>query len=491
VRETHWYDYVRINIYWLGLTMIAQTNGLIVPLLVQRFVGPAQQGTAFGRLRLYTLMVALLAQALMGMLSDHNTSRWGRRRPFILAGTLVNIGCVLAVVASPSYWFLFAVIMASQVASNIAHAGEQGLIPDLVPEDRRGRFSGVKSIMELLPVILVAFTVGPLVANGQMWLAVAVAVSILFVAMLVTMLVPEQPLEERPGELDWRPFGRLVAMTLVFLLVILGTGTAVEQVGALLGEDVSAPVLIAVMGIAGLLAIVIAVVVGVWASVRISIGAEEVRRAPSFPWWVVNRLAFFVGTTNLSGFGVYFLQARLGIEGEAAAGPISQLMMIVGIMILLFAFPSGWLADRIGRKRLVALSGIVAAAGAAVIVFAPSLAAMYVGGALIGIATGTFFTTNWALGTDLVPKEKAGRYLGISNLAGAGAGAVGAYVGGPIADYLTARVPQLPGVGYVLIFGIYGVLFLVSAIVLVAVHEDWVRPAAPQPDVGAVLFPSE
>ena len=63
---------------------------------------------------------------------------------------------------------------------------------------------------------------------------------------------------------------------------------------------------------------------------------------------------------------------------------------------------------------------------------------------MVGAATGVFFTTNWALGTDLVPKEAAGRYLGISNLAGAGAGAVGAYIGGPIADYFTVHVPQSP-----------------------------------------------
>ena len=77
---------------------------------------------------------------------------------------------------------------------------------------------------------------------------------------------------------------------------------------------------------------------------------------------------------------------------------------------------------------------------------------IYIGGSLIGIATGFFFTANWALGTRIVPQAEAGRYLGISNLAGAGAGAVGAYIGGPIADYLTVRLPEVPGAGYVLLF---------------------------------------
>ena len=473
MKRLYWYDYITINIYWLGLTTISQSNGLIVPLMVQKFVGPEQQGAAFGRLRLYTLMVALLVQALMGLLSDRSTLRWGRRRPFILVGTLLNMASLVAIGASPGYWFLFGAVMLSQIASNIAHGAEQGLIPDLVPEDRRGRFSGFKSVMELLPVVIVALTIGKLIAAGQMWAGILVATGILFLSMAITMFVHEEPLRKPPGPLDWEPFGRLVAMTLVFLVVILGLGEGVEGIGRLLDNVDSVTTLLVVMGIAGLLAMVVAVVVGVWASVRISIGGEAARRCPSFTWWVINRLAFLVGVNSLSSFAVYFLQARLGLKGEAAAGPASQLMMIVGILILVCALPSGWLADRMGRKRLVALSGIVAAVGVLVLVLAPSMTVIYVGGCIVGAATGTFFTANWAMGTDVVPKEEAGRYLGISNLAGAGAGAVGGYIGGPIADYFTVHVPQSPGLGYLLIFAIYAALFLLSAIVLIRVRETW------------------
>jgi MFS family permease len=477
MKRIRWYDYLTINIYWLGLTTASQTNGLIQPLLIQRFVGEEQQGAAYGNLRLYTLMVALLVQALAGMLSDRSTSRWGRRRPFILIGTLLNIVCLVAMGASPGYWFLFGVAVLSQIASNTAHGAEQGLIPDLVPEDRRGLFSGVKSVMDLLPVIIVAFTIGRLIAAGRMWTGIIVEVGILFLAMAVTMLVREEPLRESPERMNWEPFGRLVGMTVVFLVVILGLGKTVQWIGRLFSSAGSLFVLLIVMGVAGLLAMAIAVVVGVWASVRISIGSEGLRRSPSFSWWVVNRLAFLVGATNLSTFAVYFLQARLGIKGEEAAGPASQLMMVVGVLILLCALPSGWLADRIGRKRLVWLSGIVAAIGTLVLIASPNMAVIYVGGCLVGAATGTFFTTNWALGTDIVPKEEAGRYLGISNLAGAGAGAVGAYIGGPIADYFTIHAPQSPAIGYLLIFAIYGVLFLLSALVLVRVQEHAFRTA--------------
>jgi MFS family permease len=161
----------------------------------------------------------------------------------------------------------------------------------------------------------------------------------------------------------------------------------------------------------------------------------------------------------------------LNLPGGKAAGPTGTLMQIVGVFILVFALLSGWLAVRFSRKWLVAIAGIVAALGILIVVLAPNLTIIYVGGFFIGAAAGVFYTTNWALGTELVPKEEAGRYLGISNLAGAGAGAVGAYIGGPIADFLTARVPGAPDLGYTLLFVIYGVLFLLSVVVLAKVKE--------------------
>ncbi|TET85717.1 MAG: MFS transporter [Anaerolineales bacterium] len=476
-RAPRWYDYITINIYWMGLTTLSQTNGLIFPLLVQGFVGEETKGTFFGTLRLWSLMVALLMQAFWGMLSDRSTSRWGRRRPFIFGGTLADLVFIVAIGLSAGlmgmtgYWFLFIVAVLLQISSNAAHGAQQGLIPDLAPEDKRGRFSGVKAVLEIpIPVILVAFAIGPLIAAGNMWGGILAAMGVLTLCMLLTMLVPEQPLQEAPKKFDWAPFLRLVFMTGLFTAIILGLGELVKVIGRLTEGIGPLSTLIIVVGGVGLVAMAIAIALGVWASVRISIG-EAAQRNPSFTWWVVNRLAFLVGTTNLSGFAVYFLQGRLGYAEERAAGPASQLMMVVGLFILISALPSGWLSDKFGHKRLVALSGVVASLGTLIIILTTSLTIIYIGGCIIGVATGLFFTANWALGTELVPKNEAGRYLGISNLAGAGAGAVGAYIGGPIADLFTVRVPEVPGLGYVLLFSIYGILFLLSAVALTQVKK--------------------
>ncbi len=321
-----------------------------------------------------------------------------------------------------------------------------------------------------IPLILVSFTIGRLIGKGNLWAGLLIAMGVLAVSMLLTMLVPEKPLKETPPPLNWEPFLRLAGMAGVFTAIILGTGEVVKFVSGLLDGIESPTVLFIVMGLVGLAGMAVAVALGVWLSVRISVG-EGATRNPSFTWWVVNRLAFLVGAINLSTFAVFFLQARLGYEREAAAQPAALLMMFVGIFILVSALPSGWLADRFGLKRMVAVSGLVAAVGTLIALLTTNLTVIYAGGCVIGIATGLFFSSNWALGTVLVPKEEAGRYLGISNLAGAGAGAVGAYIGGPIADYLTANVPQVQGLGYVLLFTIYGTLFLLSILALTQVTE--------------------
>jgi MFS family permease len=98
----------------------------------------------------------------------------------------------------------------------------------------------------------------------------------------------------------------------------------------------------------------------------------------------------------------------------------------------------------------------------------PNIPALLLGGCIIGMGVGMFWSISWALGTELAPPEEAGKYLGISNLAGAGAGIVGAGIGGPMADFFNqAR----PGLGYVIIFAIYGALFLLSSVVMRGVKE--------------------
>lgn len=471
-RAIRWYDYITFNIYWFALTTRSQViSPLIVPLLVQRFVGEAAKGTYVGNIRLGALMAAVLFQSLMGMLSDKSTSRWGRRRPFVVAGTLgeiivfILIGFTAGMEGMTGYWFLFALYTLSMVSSNTAHAAMQGIIPDLVPDEKKGRFSGVKALLELpVPLIFVSFVIGRMVSQGNLWGSLFLLIAILIICMLITLTIPEIAQEKTSQPFDWTPILRLLFMTAAFTGIILFSGFLVRQATDFSINSVGGVNRIFVM-LVGLLGMAFAIWFGVWSSIAIGLGKRIFDHKP-FTWWVVNRLTFLAGSTNLAGFMIFFLQERfVQYQGEKAAAPAATITMFVGIFILICALPSGWLSDRLGKKIVITASAILATIGTIVVIFSPSLTVMYVGGAFIGSGIGFFYAANWALGTEIVPKAEAGKFLGISNLAGAGAGAVGAYIGGPIADQI----------GYTHLIGIYAILFMLSILALVNIKQANLR----------------
>jgi MFS family permease len=250
-------------------------------------------------------------------------------------------------------------------------------------------------------------------------------------------------------------------MTSIFTIVILGFGEIVDFVlsSITLHPDSRNFIFIGLIGIIG---ISLAVLTGVWFGLRIGIGIE-IKQHQSYLWWVVNRLLFLTGVTTLGSFIIFFLQEKFHeFKLEQAIGPASRLILVVGIFVLLTALFSGWLADRFGKKKLILISGLLAAIGSGIVVASPTLLTTYIGGSIIGIGAGLFYTSNWALGTQIVPKEKAGQFLGFSNLAGAGAGAIGAYIGGPIADFTS----------YTLLMSLSGCLALLSILPLLKIADS-------------------
>jgi hypothetical protein len=277
--------------------------------------------------------------------------------------------------------------------------------------------------------------------------------AVILVAMVVSLFIRETPIAKAPP-LDWQPFIRLVGMTAIFSTIILALGAFVNLV---LGWVQNLPALSGnlLAGGAGLLAMLVAIVVGVFAATRVSLGVDA-QHNRSFVWWVINRLAFLVGATNLATFMVFFLQEKFGYGANEAAGPAANAVLYVGIFILLTALPSGWLADRFGKKSIVVVAALLGGVGTGAVIVAPVLSGIYIGACLVGASLGFFYASSWALGTMIVPNDKAGHFLGVGNLAGAGAGAVGAYIGGPIADQFS----------YTLIITVYGIIVLLSLVAL-------------------------
>lgn len=480
-RLLRWYELITLNGYQLGLSMASSViSPLLLPALVLTFMPPEKKNTYTALVYVIGLAVAMFVQPVMGMLSDRCTSKLGRRRPFIITGALLNI--LFMVVIGASLWFqdspldvffqsslgvttslvvLIVGIILLQFSSNVSQAGQQGLIPDLVAEQQRGRASGIKSVLEMLPAALVLL-IAPLIDQKRFWFVILLVMGSYLVTMLLTVVFTrEAPLLEKPAREEGRPVLRMLLLTLLFvgitqlaLLLVKGAGNWLPE------ETMSLGWRIALIGLAGLAGMAGSIFIGVYFGARIGIGKESVKQS-SFVWWVVTRLLFLAAIGSVRNFAMFFLNDVLKVPNPATV--TTYLTAVMFVFLLVSSLLGGNLSDKVGRKKLLAAAGLLAMVGTVLLVFSRTIPMVIFSGVFLGLGTGTFMATNWALGTDLVPASDAGRFLGISNLAGAGAGIVGSSIGGPLADYFNAIQP---GLGYPVIFALYGGLFLLSVLLL-------------------------
>jgi MFS family permease len=95
-----------------------------------------------------------------------------------------------------------------------------------------------------------------------------------------------------------------------------------------------------------------------------------------------------------------------------------------------------------------------------------------------GIGAGVFLSVDWALMTDVIPKETTGRYMGILNAGTAAAGPVFLFVAGQVLDRIGAVDPAAGPRAAMAV----AALFLVgSGVALIAVNPARREALAPVP----------
>src|SRR5437588_903450 len=132
-----WTQILAISIFWLALNFHWAALGIIIlPSQVFKIVGSLSKGEALAFVLVPGAFVSLFANPLFGLLSDKTRGRlavWGRRRPYILLGTLVNIGALVWMAASRDIVSLAIAYVLVQFSNNAATAPFHALLPDLVP----------------------------------------------------------------------------------------------------------------------------------------------------------------------------------------------------------------------------------------------------------------------------------------------------------------------------------------------------------------------
>jgi Na+/melibiose symporter-like transporter len=405
------WDYLKITILVFATTGLWQSiHSIILPIRILDFAAEAEKNTYLGLMTFVGLVIAMLLQPVFGAISDRSGFRMGKRRPFIIIGVLCLLLLLPGIGLAGSYAVIFAIYCVMQISSNAVQGAHQGFIPDLVPEGKKGQASGIKSFVEMLGGVILIYIIGKLMDNyaaggGDSWLWLSLLIP--GIVLLVCMLVTAFTVKESPGNGETR-----------FSITEVIRGT-------------------------------------------FKIDMKMNRR---FLWFLASRLFFFAGLGIIQQFALYFLM-YLGVPDPASAAAKFLILAVAGMLIVVY--PAGRLSDKIGRKPIAIISAFIGAFGVLLIILTKDYNMIMVAAGFIGVALGGFTSTNWAMAIDMVSKGEEARYLGIANMATAGAGAMARLIG-PVIDFFER---QSLGMGYQVMLFTCLVFFLVGGLILLRIRE--------------------
>src|SRR5947208_2830878 len=416
-----WRGMLVLSSFWFAIAYTMQPlGGNIIPLLVTRFTTPTtfslgplaiplDVNTYVSLLDTIGAAFAIVWQPAIGALSDNSRFRHGRRRPFIAIGVVGDIIFLTLIAFVTSYWTLLVVYVFFQMASNTAQGPYQGMLPDQVPADQRGEASGYYGLMNMLGTIVGFLVVGALLIPTH-HVRLAILTLPLVVAIggaLVIFGVPDR----RRASTSSQPLARSIFLSF----------------------------------------------------------AIDTKRYRDFAWLMVSRLFFLMAPVGISTYAFNFIRYTFHYSEGKASLYSSALQAIVVIFAAILCMTAGFMAERYGKKRLIAAACIIGAVGSSLLLFSPSLPWILGFGLIVGIALGIFLSVHWAFMTDLIPKAEAGRYMGVSNIATASAGLIARPILGPIIDGFNNN--RQSAVGYRVMFGIVTGFLVIALLTLRPVRE--------------------
>ncbi|MGW6528198.1 MFS transporter [Streptomyces venezuelae] len=335
-------------------------------------------------------VVSLAANPLSGALSDRTTSRWGRRTPWIVAGTAGGALSLLFLAAADSVWWLAAGWCLVQLTLNAAFAAVTAAVPDRVPRLQRGSVGGWLGAAQLLGVVVgtgLATAAGGTVGGYA-------ACAVFTLAGVLPYVVRHRDLRLSAADLPpWSPRDFLAGFRL------------------------------------------------------------SPRRHPDLAWAWLTRFLLNVSNSLVLLYLLYFLRDRLHRpdpdEGVLILTAVNGATMLATVVV-----GGAWSDRTARRKPFVMWSGALMAAATALLALWQTWPGAIVAAAVLGIGFGVFTSVDFALMTDVLPTAAdRGKDLGIINIANslpqvaapALAAPIVTHLGGYRTLYLTAAAIGLAG----------------------------------------------
>ena len=303
-------------------------------------------------------LAAVIFNALGGRISDRSTSRFGRRRPWLIVGALgMLVGLALIALAPGAAlmavgWFL------AQAAGNLALAAYVASIADQLSPAQYGRASGLVGIAGNLAVMIASWLASVLTGNMIALFLVPGLIGMVLVLVFAFML-PEPVLRE-----NRLPFN-LRELVLTF-----------------------------------------------W---------RNPVKFPDFGLAWGGRFTIILASFMFTTFRVLYMENHLGLEPGDAVRAVATGVTIYTVTSMVASLLAGWLSDVLGRRKiLVAASILIFGLATYLLLHADTVTAFYVVEAIMGLAYGTYIAVDLALVLEVLPdREQAGKDMGVFNIANA------------------------------------------------------------------------
>jgi MFS family permease len=380
-----WHQLFQISVFWFAINAIWGGFEVFQQKRVVQLLGDGAP-LALPVMELIAMPIAVLAMPVMGSVSDYTTSHWGRRRPFILIGSIAAAISMFGLALAPSFGLLVVFFVLLQLTSNVARGPFAGLVPDLVPESQVGVASGLMGLMITLGIV-----------GGY-------------------LLMSTGYLLDEDFSLPMLALGAFVGIAGVASFLWIPKGPPAKPRG-----DRS------------------------WVRVGFETFGTDILRQRSYVFLLGSRFFILMATGFFLNLNILYLERTFDLVGtDQGQWVIIGLAISVGATAL-GTIPGAKLSDRVGRKPVIYGSALFGAAGMAIVGLAPQVQVAMAGVALVGIGGGAFLAVDWALMTDIIPKASAGRYMGMSNIVEATNGPIATSIGGALMFVVGAALGQAIG----------------------------------------------
>ncbi len=374
-------------------------------------------------------IAGILAQPIVGVVSDKTWLLGGRRRPWIILGSLLgalmllalpNLHIIQSVFASgndpKAGLLMIAVIVALllDLSINVSLNPTRSLVADCTSKEERSKgYTWMQTISGTFAVL--AYFIGGTLGNMAL---IYIGVGITFLGAAIPAILIKEPrhlenLEQETKSSASTSKDIFVSILPLIGLIIYGIYVLVSK---LFGVQFTTTISLfnIHLGIVEFISLVIFVGTAIMVLLNVTHTSkntneyQKILLAHSFTW---------IGVQTMFIYAFFFLSEKLGL-GEAAGKVNSLAFFILSVVsAVLPAFVLNPIAKRIGMVKTHYISMFIMTLGyAGIFLLANNVITYYIFIAIAGIGWGSVVSLPFAIMSEKVDPTKMGLYMGIFNL---------------------------------------------------------------------------